>query len=170
MLTRRLILLKRTAAPQMSECMAKPDKQFAGPASPYAHAHFHFTKHVNSHDTLNFPHLQVKRGRGSDRNYRKKREKERKEESRNKWKTASPRSARLLWKRGFALTNFNQVAGSQRCQPHGSEGNAPWPSGRQWWQSWWVCKNLWWPFKRFLKLLNLQSSPITHVQDNTELN
>lgn len=109
------------------------------------------------------------RGRRRDRNYRKKREKERKEESRNKWKTASPRSVRLLWKRDFALTNFNQVAGSQRCQPHGSEGNAPWPR-RQWWQSWWVCKNLWWPFKRFLKLLNLQSSPITRVQDNKELN
>lgn len=93
----------------------------------HTHTHFHFPKDVNSHDTLNFPHLQVKRGRGRDRNYRKKREKERKEESRNKWKTASPRSVRLLWKRDFALTNFNQVAGSQRCQPHGSEGNAPWP-------------------------------------------
>ena len=173
MLTRRLILLKRSAAPQMSECMAKPDKQFAGPASPDARTRsLYQTDELSWHTEL--PTLaSEKRERGRDGNERKKREGEKRRKPQQMKNSVD--SCRfwglsvccethvvLHWPIAIKLRDLNAanlMAQQGMClgPVDGSGGCCD------------FCKNLK-RLKRFLKFFNLQSSPDTHVQDNKDLN
>lgn len=170
MLTRWLILLKRTAAPQMSECMAKPDKQFAGPASPYAHTHtLSLSQRCEQSWHTELPTLASEE---RERERQKLQEKAREGEKRRKpqqMKNSVSEVCPFAVKAWFCIDQFQSSSGISTLPTSWLRRECA-LAQTQWWQSWWVCKNLWWPFKRFLKLLNLQSSPITHVQDNNELN